>query len=222
MRWAAKAPSPGRDLRPVGTGDYRVVDGSLVAPNGDEIVARRRARPAAAARDLELPGGRGGGDRSRRVARRRAVRAALVPGAPPSRRAGGGRWWGAVVRRLEGDDPGFGRGGGVGVRLGGADRRRPEQGPRPVRAARAGAAASRRRRHRRGGIDRRRRVRRRFRGRHGDVDGRRRRAPRRSWREPGDAVVLSPGCASYDWYRNYNERGDDFARAVRSLVGSSA
>lgn len=39
---------------------------------------------------------------------------------------------------------------------------------------------------------------------------------------PGDAVVLSPGCASFDWYQDYNERGDDFARAVRShLAGTS-
>lgn len=36
----------------------------------------------------------------------------------------------------------------------------------------------------------------------------------------GDAVLLSPGCASFDWYRSYGERGDDFARAVRELVGS--
>ena len=37
--------------------------------------------------------------------------------------------------------------------------------------------------------------------------------------KPGDAVVLSPGCASFDWYRSYGERGDDFARAVREVAG---
>jgi len=37
---------------------------------------------------------------------------------------------------------------------------------------------------------------------------------------PGDAVLLSPGTASFDWYANYGERGDDFARAVRALIGA--
>jgi UDP-N-acetylmuramoylalanine--D-glutamate ligase len=39
---------------------------------------------------------------------------------------------------------------------------------------------------------------------------------------PGDAVLLSPGCASFDWYRSYAERGDDFVRAVHARLGASA
>jgi UDP-N-acetylmuramoylalanine--D-glutamate ligase len=33
----------------------------------------------------------------------------------------------------------------------------------------------------------------------------------------GDAVLLAPGCASFDRYANYQERGDDFRRAVKEL-----
>jgi UDP-N-acetylmuramoylalanine--D-glutamate ligase len=34
---------------------------------------------------------------------------------------------------------------------------------------------------------------------------------------PGDVVLLSPACASFDWYRSYAERGDDFVQEVRAL-----
>ncbi len=37
---------------------------------------------------------------------------------------------------------------------------------------------------------------------------------------PGDAVVLSPGCASFDWYSGYPARGDDFKRLVTEHVHS--
>jgi UDP-N-acetylmuramoylalanine--D-glutamate ligase len=37
---------------------------------------------------------------------------------------------------------------------------------------------------------------------------------------PGDVVVLSPGCASFDWYSSYKERGDHFAALVKEKLGS--
>ncbi len=35
--------------------------------------------------------------------------------------------------------------------------------------------------------------------------------------EPGDAVLLSPACSSYDMFRDYKHRGDEFVRAVHAL-----
>jgi UDP-N-acetylmuramoylalanine--D-glutamate ligase len=34
----------------------------------------------------------------------------------------------------------------------------------------------------------------------------------------GDSVLLSPACASLDQYKNYQDRGDQFAQAVLELV----
>jgi UDP-N-acetylmuramoylalanine--D-glutamate ligase len=39
---------------------------------------------------------------------------------------------------------------------------------------------------------------------------------------PGDAVLLSPACSSFDMFRDYKHRGDEFVRCVRALEKEGA
>ena len=34
---------------------------------------------------------------------------------------------------------------------------------------------------------------------------------------PGNIVILSPACASFGMFRNYQDRGEQFSAAVRAL-----
>jgi UDP-N-acetylmuramoylalanine--D-glutamate ligase len=40
--------------------------------------------------------------------------------------------------------------------------------------------------------------------------------------EPGDVILLSPACSSFDQFRNYQHRGDVFRQAVRALASPAA
>ncbi|MEK7602755.1 MAG: UDP-N-acetylmuramoyl-L-alanine--D-glutamate ligase, partial [Patescibacteria group bacterium] len=40
----------------------------------------------------------------------------------------------------------------------------------------------------------------------------------RSEAQPGDVVLLSPACASFDMFEDYKDRGQQFTKVVQSLT----
>ena len=52
-----------------------------------------------------------------------------------------------------------------------------------------------------------------------EVDGGSREDEQGASRMPGDAVLLSPACSSFDMFRDYKHRGDEFVSAVKALEG---